>query len=210
MAQQQSSNGTMAGIVTIFGLGLVWVTVATHFPSEEELFSAERPVETRQVAVPSSALSVPPTLDLTIPTSRPLPSEAAMVRSADERSPDSPIDVPLVTRLDPSALQATRLKCEAEIEQWCPDSPDGSGRARCLKQRAKQLPPPCQTQVYERFVKWKEDRGRLIAACRADIKLFCKTLKPGSGEILQCLQSHAQEVSDQCYQTLPKGTVFFK
>jgi Cysteine rich repeat len=210
MDQQQSSSGTMAGVVTILGLGLVWVTVATNFPSVDELSSAELPGETRQVAVPLSALSVPPTLDLTIPTSPPLPSEAAMVRSGDERSPDAHVDAPLGTRLDPSALQATRLKCEADIEQMCPDFLDGSGRARCLKQRAKQLPPPCQTQLHERFVKWKEDRSRLIAACGVDVKLFCKTVKPGSGEILQCLQSHAQEVSDQCYQTLPKGTFFFK
>jgi hypothetical protein len=210
MAQQPSSSSPMSGIVTILGLGLVWVMVATHFPSEEELSSAELSTETRQVAVPSSALPVPPTLDLTIPTSPPLSSEAAMVRSEDERLPNTHVDGPLVTRLDPSALQATRLKCEAEIEQLCPESLDGSGRARCLKQRAKQLPPPCQTQLYERFVKWKEDRSRLIAACRVDVKLFCKTVKPGSGEILQCLQSHAQEVSDQCYQTLPKDTFFFK
>lgn len=210
MAQPQSSNGTIAGIVTILGLGLVWVTVATNFPSEEELSSAELPVEARQAAVPSPAPSVPPTLDLTIPTSPPLPSDAAMVRSGDERLPDSQVEAPGITRLAPSALQATRLKCEADIEQLCPDSPDGSARARCLKQRAKQLPLPCQTQLHQRFVKWKEDRSRLIAACREDVKLFCKPVKPGSGEILQCLQSHAQEVSDQCYQSLPKETFFFK
>jgi hypothetical protein len=64
--------------------------------------------------------------------------------------------------------------------------------------------------LQERFVKWKEDRSRLIAACREDVKRFCTVVKPGSGEILQCLQSHDQEVSDRCYQALPKDTFFFK
>ncbi len=210
MAQQQSSSGIIAGAITILGLALVWVTVATNFPSQEELSSAALPAETRQAARSPSPLSAPPTLDLTIPTSPPLPSEAAMPRPDDDRSRDSSVEAPVVTRLDPRTLQATRLKCEADIEQLCPDSLDGSARTRCLKQRAKQLPPLCQSQLQERFVKWKEDRNRLMAACDEDVKRFCRAIKPGSGQILQCLQSHDQEVSDRCYQTFPKGTLFFK
>jgi hypothetical protein len=107
-------------------------------------------------------------------------------------------------------MEVAKLRCEAEIEQLCPDSLDGSGRTRCLEQRAKQLSPLCQSQVRERFVKWKEDRSRLIAACDEDVKRFCGAVKPGNGQILQCLQSHAPEVSDRCYETLPKGTLYFK
>jgi hypothetical protein len=210
MAQQQSSSGIVAGAITILGLGLVWVAVATNFPSQEELSSAAVPAETRQTAGLSSPLSEPPALDLTIPTSPPLPSEVASTRSDDDRSRDSRVELPVVTRLDPRALQASRLKCEAEIEQLCPDSPDGSVRTRCLQQRAKRLPLLCQSQLHERFVKWKEDRSRLMAACGEDAKRFCRAVKPGSGQILQCLQSNAQEVSDRCYQTLPKDTFFFK
>ena len=165
MAQQQSSNGIIAGAITILGLGLVWVAVATNFPSQEELSSAAVPAETRRTEGLSSPLSEPPALDLTIPTSPPLPSEVASTRSDDDRSRDSSVELPVVTRLDPRALQASRLKCEAEIEQLCPDSPDGSVRTRCLQQRAKRLPLLCQSQLHERFVKWKEDRSRLMAAC---------------------------------------------
>ena len=210
MAQQQSSSRTIAGAITILGLGLVWMTVATNFPSQEELSSAALPAETRQGAHPSSPQSAPPTLDLTIPISPPLPSEAAMSSPDDDRLRDSSVEAPIVTRLDPRALQATRLKCEADIEQLCPDSPDGSARTRCLQQRAKQLPPLCQSQLHGRFVKWKEDRSRLMAACDEDVKQFCRAVEPGSGQLLQCLQAHGQEVSDRCYQTLPKGTFFFK
>ena len=126
MAQQQSSSGTIAGIITILGLGLVWVTVATNFPSQEELSSAALPAETRSAAVPSSSLSAPPTLDLTIPTSPPLPSETAMPRLGDDRPGDSSVEVAVVTRLGTSAQQATRLKCEEDIEQLCPDSLHGA------------------------------------------------------------------------------------
>lgn len=210
MAQQQSSGGMIAGAMTILGLVLVWATVAFNFPSQEELSSAALPSETRLAARSLSPLSTPPTLDLTISTSPPLPSEAAMSSPDDDRLRDSSVEAPIVTGLDTRSLQASRLKCEAEIEQICPDSLDGSDRTRCLKQRAKQLPPLCQSQLRERFVKWKEDRNRLKAACDADVKQFCRAVKPGDGQILQCLQSHGQEVSDRCYQALPKGTVFFK
>jgi len=210
MAQQESSSGIIAGAITILGLGLVWAAVAFNFPLQEEMSSATLPAETHEAARPSSSLSVQPALDLTIPISPPLPSEESMSRPEDDRSRNPSVEAPIVTGLDPRALQASRLKCEAEIEQLCPDSLDGSDRTRCLKQRAKHLPPLCQGQLNERFVKWKEDRSRLIAACDEDVKRFCRAVKAGSGQILQCLQSHDQEVSDRCYQALPKGTFFFK
>ena len=210
MDQQQPSSGIITGAITILGLGLVWVTVVTNFPSQEELSSAAVPVETRQVAKSSSSLSSPPTLDFTIPTSSPLPSEAAVSRPDDDRSRDSNVEAPVVTRMDSLTPQATRLKCESDIEQLCSDSPEGSTRTRCLQQRGKQLPLQCQNQLHERFVKWKEDQSRVMAACEGDIKRFCRAVTPGSGQILECLQSHGQEVSDRCYQTFPKGTFLFK
>jgi Cysteine rich repeat len=205
MAQQKSSSSLIASAITVAGLALVWVTIAGNFPSQEELYSVAPPADARQVTHPLPSPPVPPTLDLTIPTPPPLPSEAVMASSRDAN-----VEMPVVTRLDPRALQAARLKCEADIEQLCPDSPDGSGRTRCLQQRAKQLPLLCQNQLREQFVKWKEDRSRVMAACDEDVKRFCRAVQPGGGQILQCLQSHGQEVSDRCYQTLPKGTFFFK
>jgi Cysteine rich repeat len=210
MAQQQSSSGIITGAITVLGLGLVWATVAFNFPSQDEMSTDALPAEISQAARPSSSLSVPPALDLTIPTSPPLPSETTASRSDDDQLREPSSGVSAVPRFDPRALSASRLTCEAEIEQLCPDSPDGSDRTRCLKRRVNQLPPLCQSQLQERFVKWREDRSRLIAACDEDVKRFCRAVKPGKGEVLQCLQSHDQEVSDRCYQALPKGTVFFK
>jgi len=210
MAQQRSSSGFFAWAITILGLGLVWVTVSANLPSQEELLSDEMPGATGQVSSLSPSLHAPPPLDLTIPGSPSPPQDTSPSRLQQEQSHDPSADAPVVTRLDHSRLQATRLKCEAEIDQLCPGGPEGSDRAGCLEQRAKQLTPPCQSQLHERFVKWREDRNRLIAACDEDIRRFCGAVKLGNGEILQCLQSHGQEVSDRCYQILPKGTVFFK
>jgi len=210
MAQQQSSSGIVAGASTILGLGLVWMTVATNFPSQEELSSTAVPADARPSVSSSSSVSALPMLDLTILTSPPAPSKQARSRQDDDRLRDPKVESPVVVRLDPRVLQASRLKCEAEIEQLCPDFPEGSVRMGCLEQRVKQLQPLCQSQMHERFVKWREDRSRLIAACDDDAKRFCRAVKPGNGQILQCLQLHAQEVSDRCYQTLPKGTVYFK
>ena len=113
MAQQGSSSGIIAGAITILGLTLVWVTVATNFPSQEELSSAAPPAETRQAAGSPSPQSSPPTLDLTIPTSPPLPSEAAIPRPDDDqvgaqvRGGDRTVVPRLSGRFCPHALSET-------------------------------------------------------------------------------------------------------
>ena len=206
MAQQQSASGIMAGAITILGLGLVWITVAANFPSQEELSAATVSPEARPVVPPP----VTPELDLTIPGVPPVSSAGVRPRRDETRLSEPLGGVPAVTRVNPRAAQVAKLRCEAEIEQLCPESPDGSGRTRCLEQRAKQLSPSCQSQVRERFVKWKEDTQRMMAACEEDVARFCRAVTPGGGQILQCLQSHAPDVSDRCYETLPKGTVYFK
>ena len=80
----------------------------------------------------------------------------------------------------------------------------------CLEQRAGQLVEPCQQQLHARFVKWKEQHSHMLSACQEEVKRWCMAVKVGGGQILQCLQAHAQEVSDRCYEMLPKGTVSYK
>ncbi len=222
MAKPQSSAKMLSGAFTVMGLGLVWVAVATNWPTQEELTAVDAPVATVNAAArPTAAPLPPPALDLRIPTSPPLPADApssvapksnrsSAVQSAGQErellvapKPDTPATTPL----NANTQQVARLKCEAEIEQLCPDS---AGRGQCLQHRAQQLPPFCQEHVRERFVKWKEERARSIAACEADLKRFCSTVRPGGGKIIQCLQEHTQDVSDRCYQTLPKGQLLFR
>lgn len=35
-------------------------------------------------------------------------------------------------------------------------------------------------------------------ACKVDVEKFCKDIKPGGGRIIQCLKSHAAELSPTC------------
>jgi hypothetical protein len=221
MAQQNAASRIMAGAITIVGLAAVWTAIVTSLPSQEELSAkvAGSPalVGSTGPSVPAAgkvpaaqATSSEPVLDLSIPGVRPALQPNAPEKVSPEhldRRDDGAADP---AALNPRAAQVLRLKCEAEIEQLCPDSADGSGRGRCVERRAKELPPACQNHLRERFIKWKEDRGRMLAACREDVRRLCPTLRPGDGRWTACLQEHAQEVSDRCYETLPKGTLLFR
>ena len=197
MSEQTLSHRMLAGGLTFMVLGLIWVAIVTSLPSEQELAAKEAPILLRTVSK-----SLPePTLDLSIPG---VPSTQPAPRTTV--SAERPFSS---KSFDPRAAQIARLRCEAEVEQLCPESLDGTGRKQCLEQRTPQLAVSCQHQVRQRLVKWKEERSRLTAACQVDIKRFCP-MKPGSGELLQCLQQHAQELSDGCYERLPKGVLHLK
>jgi hypothetical protein len=202
--QPRLSSRILAGALTFVGLALVWTAILGSLPSEEDFSAKEAPVSARPASL--STRPVPePTLDLSIPGVPVAPPSSAGQESS--RASDLP---PSRMSFDRRATQVARLRCEAEVEQLCPDTPDGAGRRACLEKRAQQLPTACQQQVRERLVKWKEERSRLTAACQDDIKRYCAAARPGGGQALQCLQQYAQELSDGCYEMLPKGTVYFK
>ena len=208
MTQRRPSGGVYLWLVTALGLGLVWGIIVTSFPSQEDLTAIEPP---RAAAAPVPPSATLPTLDLTIPASPPLPSQDPSVIQQDGvPAQRSSAEIPIETVIDPRSQQVAKLKCEAEIEQLCADSSNGPARRQCVEQRIHRLAPPCQQLMRERFVKWKEERGRMAAACEEDVRRFCRSMTPGSGNLLQCLHKHAQDVSDRCYQTLPKGRLYFK
>jgi hypothetical protein len=197
MSEQTLSNRILAGAFTFIVLGLIWVAIISSLPSEQELAAKEAPILPRAVAK-----SLPePILDLSIPGVP--PPQPAPLRTVAKEMPSAS------KPLDPRAGQISRLRCEAEVEQLCPVSLDGTARQQCLEERTAELPVSCQHQLRRRLVKWKEERSRLTAACQVDIKRFCP-VKPGSGELLQCLQHHAQELSDGCHERLPKGALHSK
>jgi hypothetical protein len=203
MNQQPISNRILAGVFTFLGLGVVWMVIIGNLPSQEEL-SARESIQPPSVAVAPHAVQEP-VLDLSIPGVPQAPPVSEGVSSSARVSSQ-----PAARPPDRRAVQVARLRCEAEVEQLCPQASDGSGRRQCLEKRAHQLSVRCQQQVRERLVRWKEERDRLMLACEADSRKFCSDVRPGGGQHLQCLQQHAQEVSDGCYALLPKGTVYFK
>lgn len=205
MAQQQASVRILAGAFSFMGLGLAWLAIVASLPSLPELSAKEPPPQQRPLSAVTAKAPPEPILDLSIPgvpASPPVPSD---------QNPPVAVKTPaVVAPLDPRAAQVARLRCDVEVERLCSDSAEGPARKQCLEKRAQQLPMSCQQQLRERFVKWKEEHGRLTTACQTDMKRFCSATRLGGGRMLQCLQEHAQELSDRCYETLPKGTVFFK
>jgi hypothetical protein len=191
---KERSGKAGASLVTVAGLILVWAIVWANFPSKEELLS----VQSGTLSVESSQV---PALDLTIPgvSSRPTLNSTGAVETAAVKTLGG-----LSAPRDSRARKIAEVKCEAEVQQHCPDSLSGEDRRRCVMQRFKRLDPSCQQIVQERLARWKEADGYKLS-CAVDVKRFCRRVPPGDGRILQCLQEHEQDLSEACYQSLPKG-----
>lgn len=209
MARDRAFGRILAGTVTTVGLGMVWLAVVIGLPLEQEFSANDSHSSQRAGLVRAVKTPLEPIADLSITSTR-ASRDALSAPSSDRLQSGWPSDVSSVSASsDRRSAQVTRMRCEAEIEQICPDSVDNAERMKCFEQNKGQLATPCQQQIHERFVKWKEDQGRMLAACREDVKRWCAFVKAGEGGILQCLQDHAQQVSDRCYENLPKGTVSF-
>lgn len=206
--KQEPSGKVTASLVSVVGLVLVWGMVWANLPSKDELLSAQS--QQRVAVVP-----VIPELDLTIPgvpTTRPT---GASSHGGTEKTPESgelaaskgtgAFSIPS----DGRARQIAEVKCDAEVQQFCPDSLTGEDRRRCVAQRLKRLPPPCQHIVRQRMARWKEADG-YKAACADDVPRMCRGVESGDGRILACLQEHAQDISEDCYQSLPKGRLLLR
>ena len=109
------SGKAVTNSISVAGLILVWTVIWTNFPSKEELFSAQ------SASLRGESQRVPE-LDLTIPgvVSRPAENSA---RTADSLSVATlgGLSVPR----DRRAKEIAEVKCEAEVQQYCPDSLEG-------------------------------------------------------------------------------------
>ncbi len=181
-------------LVTIGGLSLVWAIVWANFPSKADLLSADSgssPVESPRV----------PALDLTIPGVSDQPATTSVKAGrADPMTTLGGLSVPRDSR----ARKIAEVKCDAEIQQYCPDSLAGEDRRRCVMQRFKRLDASCRQIMQQQLVRWKE-ADKYKVACVIDVKRFCRTVPAGDGRVLHCLQEHEQDLSEPCYQSLPKG-----
>jgi len=181
-------------VVTVGGLSLVWAIVWANLPSKEELVSS-------QSGASSVQASRAPALDLSIPgvPSRPMTNSVDTGQAAPVTTLGG-LSVPLDNR----ARKIAEVKCDAEIQQYCPDSLAGEDRRSCVMQRLKRFDASCQQIVQQRLVRWKEAEGYKVA-CVVDVRRFCRTVPAADGRVLQCLQEHEQDLSEGCYRSLPKG-----
>lgn len=206
MGQPTRSGAFTAAAVSVASLALVWGLVWANLPSKEELLS--------ETAPPRRAAAAPPPaeLDLTIPG---VPSSSAPAGRPIEAGPSRPAvdraaDGAAARSESAQARQIMEIKCEAEMQRLCPDAAAGDAHRRCVEMRVDQIAPACQDTVRRRVVKWKSAVD-YRTACQEDINRSCRHIQqPGDEGLLQCLQDHAQSVTDQCYQTLPKGKLLYQ
>jgi hypothetical protein len=188
------SGKTITNSISAAGLILVWTIIWANFPSKEDLFLAQ---SVSSIAEAKGVLE----LDLTIPGVSGHPAERSA--GAGEAATVTALSSVPVSR-NGRARQIAEVKCEAEVQQYCPDSLSGVDRRRCVTQRLQQLDTPCQQIVRQRLARWKKAEGYKLV-CAEDMKRVCQNVRPGDGRILQCLQNHEQDLSEGCYQSLPKG-----
>ncbi|HRC43902.1 MAG TPA: hypothetical protein PLT27_07615 [Nitrospira sp.] len=193
-----SRLGSIA-IVTVLScvvLGAVWGLVLYTLPQSDLAFEPPPVSFPPQIAPPATpARTGVPAPSFPEPVSQPgvVQEPAPVVQAeAQEHPPVEPVRSPF----------GRELKCDLEIEALCPEE-EGERRA-CLQRKAAQLSAPCRPMLRERLVRMKEAMQQLRTACEADRRQFCREVPLGGGAMVQCLESHAQEVSDRCFQLLPK------
>lgn len=59
-------------------------------------------------------------------------------------------------------------------------------------------PPPAASDAHKR------GREMIKQACGDDVKRFCQEVKPGGGRIVQCLEEHAKDLSQDCSKLMEK------
>jgi Golgi apparatus protein 1 len=94
------------------------------------------------------------------------------------------------------------LACQADAQKLCPGTKPGAERRQCMEEHKDQVSPECR-ELFSRVAEPHGAVGEAVRACRADVKTFCKDVKPGEGRIAECLKQHKGELSPDCAARLP-------
>ena len=187
------SSLVIVTVLSCVALGAVWGLVLYTLP-QNDILPDPSPRS-------SPAPHTPPAASIAMAPSQPLPELAAQPVVVKDAQPLPQAEAPGPPPSSPAPLMRA-VKCDMEIEALCPE--EEGDRQACLQRKARQLSGPCRPMLRERLVRMKGETQQLRVACEADRKQFCRDVPLGGGAMLQCLESHAQEVSDPCFQHLPK------
>jgi hypothetical protein len=185
----------LVGMVSLVGLGGVWGTVLVILPhSDYDTVSLAQSMPSQPITpIPDTPPVVAPPveedLSLTaLPPPDPLPTPPVVERMGGPRAPMA-INV--------------EIRCDGEIEMACPDG-SVEERRQCMQAKLRQMSAPCRQRAREQLVRMKANLHHMRAACAEDARRFCRDVEAGKDGIVQCLEAHAQEVSDVCFEALPK------
>jgi phytoene/squalene synthetase len=97
-------------------------------------------------------------------------------------------------------------ECKADIETYCTDVKPGRGRViSCLRAHSEKLAKSCAAAVQdvaEQAEAMKAAISFVQTECREDLDRYCKTVTPGEGRLLKCLDENAAGVSERCKAAL--------
>lgn len=187
------SSIVIVTVLSCVALGAVWGLVLYTLPQNDTLPDPSPRSSPSPLTQPAASIAAAP--------SQPLPESAVQPVVVKDEQPLPQAEAPG----PPPGARAPfmkNVKCDMEIEALCPE--EEGERQACLQRKAAQLSVPCRPMLRERLVRMKGEMQQLRVACEADRKQFCRDVPLGGGAMMQCLESHAQEVSDQCFQHLPK------
>ena len=211
MASPRVRAAVVAGLFTLTVLGIVWTVVVLSLPKQKT--SAINPAEPEAQAPHTEAPTRLPPPALDAPSTPPLSTPPSRRNTPARKEPFAPLAGPMpeATIQRPpgmsrnegtSVAQGMSPHCMAELERLCPGTGSGPARRQCVQDNENTLSRPCRQQLDAMASRITEDMQRFKAACRGDVKRFCRRAQPGGGGILQCLEEHYEEVSDACYQAL--------
>ena len=87
--------------------------------------------------------------------------------------------------------------CVDDVEKHCSAITPGQGRVHeCLREKEGELSPACKKAEIELEAVEVEDirlKPRLMEACQLSATKLCANIKPGNGNLLECLQAKATE-----------------
>jgi hypothetical protein len=96
--------------------------------------------------------------------------------------------------------------CASELEAHCQEVTPGEGRLlACLYAHEDKLSGQCEFALYDAAVRLERAVNALsyvASQCRTDIESLCASVQAGEGRILQCLEDHADQVSEPCTNAL--------
>jgi hypothetical protein len=183
----------MVTVLSCVVLGTVWGFVVNQLPDSTNLpqpvssLPTPSPPPPTMQTLPEPALPAAASPPILVKQTPVLDQTRSPARSAAEVAPLSFV---------------TDVKCAMEIDSLCQEGEED--RRSCLQSRSAQLSIPCRPVLRERLVRMKETMQLLRSACEEDRRRFCANESLGEGTMVQCLESHAQEVTDACFQMLRK------
>lgn len=203
-----------AKVVSVCVLGFVWSLIWVNLPKNllsawtgaafETISEPRRPLVLAPVG-PSTTIPRAAGTDARQDAERGQPFNGAPAVPTQDATglPTLPREQPT-----PSLEREPELNCAEEVKKLCGEIEPGSGRYRdCLRSYGNLLPAACRRRPDDRVAQPSDGARAVLVSCRADVRRLCPQMPMRGGPILQCLRTHAEELSPACTEVLVEQRV---